>query len=303
MKTPRILFFMGKGGTGKSTMSALAGVSLARENKKVLVVSLDAAHNLSDIFQAKLSNRANKVDENLFAREVDQETIIRSYLNTTRDALKRSYAYLSAFNLDGYFDILKHSPGLEEYALVMAFQSIIEKNSNVDCLIFDMPPTALSLKFFNLPFLSRQWINHLKTLREKINEKKKIVSRIKLAGKDYTKDKILGRIDQMNEQYLSLEKSFQNSDTTDLFVVLNNNPLAVTETRRIIADLEAKKIFIKQILWNREKRKGKGKDLSGFPDYAAHLYFPEARFDLFGTGALGRYLDENGIGSEAFSFI
>ncbi|MFO7750980.1 MAG: ArsA-related P-loop ATPase [Desulfobacteraceae bacterium] len=259
-----------------------------------------AAHNLSDIFQVKLSNRVTKVHDTLFAREVDQETIIRAYLNTTRDALKRSYAYLSAFNLDGYFDILKHSPGLEEYALVMAFQSIIEKNRDFDCVIFDMPPTALSLKFFNLPFLSRQWIEHLKTLREEINEKKKIVSRIKLAGKAYTKDKILGRIDRMKAQYLGLEKIFQNSETTDLFVVLNNNPLAVTETRRIVSDLEAKKIFIKQILWNREMKKGEGEEQSLFPGYAAHLSFPEAGFDLFGVGALGRYLDENGMGRPGY---
>ena len=45
------LFFLGKGGTGKSTTSALLSLVLMEKGKKVLLASFDDAHNQSDIFQ------------------------------------------------------------------------------------------------------------------------------------------------------------------------------------------------------------------------------------------------------------
>ncbi|MEA2059118.1 MAG: TRC40/GET3/ArsA family transport-energizing ATPase [Thermodesulfobacteriota bacterium] len=330
MNTPKVLFFTGKGGTGKSTISALAGLTLSLDKSRVMVTSLDSAHNLSDIFKIKLSDTPMKITTTLFAREVDQNRIIKSYLKNTRDALKRTYAYLTAFNLDHYFDILKHSPGLEEYALIMAFQFSLEKFSDFDYLIFDMPPTALSLKFFNLPFLSGKWIEHLKTLRQEINEKKKIVSRIKFAGKAYTKDKILVRIEEMKAGYEKIEAFFKDHSKTSVFVVLNNNPLAAAESAKILNDLEQKEIFVKKLIWNRVSPQvsetmpsesvtsasaasaretsdqetsdpmASSIDLSFFPDYVENLYFPEAVEDLFGIRALRDYIKSGGLTAGQF---
>ncbi|MEA1968138.1 MAG: ArsA family ATPase [Thermodesulfobacteriota bacterium] len=301
MKSPEIIFFMGKGGTGKSTVSALAGVTFAQEGKRVMVVSLDSAHNLSDIFKIKLSDKPVKMDSNLFAREVDQEKIIQRYLKNTRDSLKRTYSYLTAFNLDGYFDILKYSPGLEEYALILAFQLSLEKYSDFDYLIFDMPPTALTLKFFNLPFLSKKWIEHLKTLRQEINKKKEIVSKVKFAGKEFTKDKILSRINDMRDQYERLETIFQDQKKTKIFVVLNDNSLAVVETKRILKELEKNSVFIQKIIWNRGKKDGSKVDSSFLPDSIVNLYLPDSKIELTGFKALKNYIKINYLQSKAFS--
>ena len=45
----KILFFTGKGGVGKSTLAAATAWQLSKKHR-VLVVSLDPAHNLGDIF-------------------------------------------------------------------------------------------------------------------------------------------------------------------------------------------------------------------------------------------------------------
>ncbi len=45
----RLLFFGGKGGVGKTTMANATGVALAKQGKKVLVVSTDPAHSLSHL--------------------------------------------------------------------------------------------------------------------------------------------------------------------------------------------------------------------------------------------------------------
>ncbi|MEN6464052.1 MAG: ArsA-related P-loop ATPase, partial [Syntrophaceae bacterium] len=49
----KILFYTGKGGVGKSTIAAATAKQLS-DKYRVLIVSLDPAHNLGDIFQLDL---------------------------------------------------------------------------------------------------------------------------------------------------------------------------------------------------------------------------------------------------------
>ncbi len=160
------IFFVGKGGVGKSTSSALTSVFLAQKGFQVLIISLDPAHNQSDIFEKNLSDKPFQIAPNLLAIEIDQEFWIKQYLKDIHNQINKTYSYLTALNLDKYFKVIKHSPGLEEYALILAFEQIRKDFSQLDYLIFDMPPTALALKFFNLPSLSMIWIEHLLALRE-----------------------------------------------------------------------------------------------------------------------------------------
>jgi arsenite-transporting ATPase len=55
----KILFFTGKGGVGKSTMAAAAAWQLSRKSR-VLIVSLDPAHNLGDIFGVDLKDNKSQ---------------------------------------------------------------------------------------------------------------------------------------------------------------------------------------------------------------------------------------------------
>ena len=85
-------------------------------------------------------------------------------------------------NLDNYFDVIKFSPGIEEYALLLAFNDVGRAFAKYDFILFDMPPTALALKFFGLPKVSQEWLNKLQELREQILKKRHILSRIKLGS-------------------------------------------------------------------------------------------------------------------------
>lgn len=290
MKTPDILFYMGKGGTGKSTVSALAALAGARKGQKTVVVSMDAAHNLSDIFHIALDHTPRPIAPNLFAGEIDQEKMIRKYLKETRRSLKKNYAYLTAFNLEKHFDILKFSPGLEEYALILAFQEIIATWEKADRIIFDMPPTALSVKFFNLPALSLAWINQLETLRKEINQKKKIVDRVKSPGKNWKQDPVMEKITEMKNSYRVLIDLFQNKERVFIHGVLNPNPLAVSETERIHDRLTALGMSLAGVIWNQTQPTTPPASFSlSFVPQAA-FFLPGNVEQLTGIEALTSYL-------------
>lgn len=52
----RFLFFTGKGGVGKTSISTAVAITLADAGKRVLLVSTDAASNLDEMLNVKLSN-------------------------------------------------------------------------------------------------------------------------------------------------------------------------------------------------------------------------------------------------------
>jgi hypothetical protein len=180
-----ILIGSGKGGVGKSTSSALTAVAAAQAGKKVLLVSLDPAHNQSDIFESKLSDKPRKIDKQLRVSELDLNKWVRLYLKGVEEQVRETYKYLTALNLEHYFKIIKYSPGIEEYALLMAYEHLTQKHNDMDYIVFDMPPTALTLRFFELPKISLLWLNQLLNLRNEILKKREIISTIKVGKKRY----------------------------------------------------------------------------------------------------------------------
>jgi len=287
------LFFMGKGGVGKSTSSALYSVYLAEKGYKVLMVSLDPAHNQSDIFKKSFSDKPMKVTNAFSVIEVDQEKWIKLYLKEIQLQINRTYTYLTAFNLENYFNVIKHSPGLEEYALILAFNHIQNNFSDYDYLIFDMAPTALSLKFFNLPVLSLIWIEQLLVLRQEIIKKREIITKIKIAKKEFERDKVLNKINEMKNEFQTLKNIFENNYKTKVQLVLNPDQLSFAESMRIFEGLKDINIHVNQIVYNKKQKDSAGDGLNKALSEIPMINFPYSETPLIGYDVLRQYLKNN----------
>ncbi len=239
-RTPRILFFTGKGGVGKSTNASLFAYHLAMSGKSVFLDSLDPAHNLHDVFDKKIGAKPKKIIENLLVRETDLEAWVKLYLKQVESDFKQIYKYQEAFNLQRYFKTLKYSPGLEEYAVLLALEDTIGRYADKDFIIFDTPPTALTLKFLSLPDVSLLWIHELSGFREMILSKKEIVTKIH-TGKTESlmeTDPVLKKINGLTDRYGRLSSLLKDSRQTTIFTVLNPTVLSLEESRDIHSELE-----------------------------------------------------------------
>lgn len=258
-----IYFFLGKGGVGKTTISAsfATGKSKYEKNKNVLVASLDPAHNLGDAFDIELSNKIKKLTDNLYAVEVDLEKMIKEYLDDLSRNLKNTYRYLTSFNLDRYFDILRYSPGIEEYAVLEAIKNFLN-SKDYNILVFDTPPTGITTRVLALPKLTLLWSKRLMNIRRKILDRRKMVENVKGKVEAVLEDETITltseeKEDQIMIELMKYEKEMTNlmnlfsSDSTNINVVTMPEDLALFETKRIIEGLSEFNIKVKNIYLNK----------------------------------------------------
>jgi len=248
--TTQYIFYLGKGGVGKSTLSALTALKLSY-NFPVLLVSIDPAHNQSDIFVKRFSEKPTSVNKNLLVKEIDTDKWIKKYLGDIEEQMRKAYTYFTAFNLEKYFELIRYSPGIEEYALITAFNKIREQFSDKKYIVFDMPPTALALKFFSLPSISLIWIEQLLKLRKEIISKQEMITKVKLGKKEFELDKVLNKLTEQVKYYTELKQSFRNLNTTKINLVLNPDELSLAESRRIVDKLQGIGINISTLFVNK----------------------------------------------------
>ena len=267
----RNAFFLGKGGTGKTTLSASLAVSLARAGRRVLAVSLDPAHNLGDLLGVPLGTEPAPVEERLLALEVDLGAWVERHLAASREELKATYAYASALNVDSLFDLLRFSPGAEEHAVLLAIDHVDRVLApSYDVVVWDTPPTGLTLRFLAMPNVSARWVAELRGLREKILGRRQAISRVNpesaaaagaVAPAD---DPVHARLGAMRERLGRLQDLFARRSLPS--VVVNPDLLSVAEAERISEALARLDIPLSAVCLN--SRDGAGSSASLAPPLA-----------------------------------
>ena len=254
----RVIFFLGKGGVGKTTSSAALSFYLSSQKKDTYWVSIDPAHNISDIVKEDLREK-RQIEKHLFAEEVDVEAYLQNFLKETTKKMKETYKYLQIVNLESMFDILKHSPGMEEYSMMYALKEKIESNmNNFEYIVVDTPPTGLMLKIISLPFSSKMWIEKLITWRKKIIDRRTAIANInpKKIDSDIAiteeEDKVLKELGYQSKHVTFMVELLRNKNQSKMVVVLNEDEMSLSESLKIKEGLEDLGLSLDFVVLNKE---------------------------------------------------
>jgi arsenite-transporting ATPase len=218
--------------------------------------------------------------------EIDLSAWVARYLQESRAEIKANYAYHSAINVESYINILKYSPGTEEYAVLWAIEHIYrEYAAAYDLIIFDTPPTALTLRFLAMPSITALWVRELSAMREKILKKRQTILAINpdaaivkkfspartgapedpeppeeeipvQGAMNKNDDQIYLKLSGIGKRLAELQKLF--SRESYLSVVVNPDTLSLSEALRIRGELDKLGVHINSVCLNKASPEGKG---------------------------------------------
>ena len=146
----RHLFFTGKGGVGKTSLSTAAALTLADAGKKVLLVSTDAASNLDEMLGIELRNTPTAVPgaPGLWVLNIDPDTAAESYR-------QRVLAQLDVASSDVERATVREQLSgacTTEIVSFDEFASLLSDDSgHFDHIVFDTAPTGHTLRLLSLP--------------------------------------------------------------------------------------------------------------------------------------------------------
>jgi len=148
----RHLFFTGKGGVGKTSLSCATAIALSDRGKRVLLVSTDPASNLDEVLGVRLSSSPTAVPsvDGLSALNIDPEAAARDY----REKLVGPYrSVLPAATVASMEEQLSGACTVE-IAAFDQFSKLLgdpAATAGFDHVIFDTAPTGHTLRLLQLP--------------------------------------------------------------------------------------------------------------------------------------------------------
>jgi arsenite-transporting ATPase len=146
----RHLFFTGKGGVGKTSLSTAVALTLADCGKKVLLVSTDAASNLDEMLGIELRNTPVPVPgaPGLSVLNIDPDNAAESY---RQRVLAQMGADATAEELSTVREQLSGAC-TTEIASFDEFSSLLADGAQAwDHIVFDTAPTGHTLRLLSLP--------------------------------------------------------------------------------------------------------------------------------------------------------
>jgi arsenite-transporting ATPase len=161
---PRVIFFSGKGGVGKTTLAGTAAVWLAATGQSVLVASTDPAHSLSDLFDVPIGGAGVVISTGLEAVEIDAPATIDSLI----EGIGGGPLGAGAAAATDLLKLASNAPGVDEIVSLDMLLRLIETPMH-DALVLDTAPTGHTLRLLALPELMDRYFGRLMKWRRQIS--------------------------------------------------------------------------------------------------------------------------------------
>ncbi len=227
----RLIIYNGKGGVGKTSVSAATALRMAEKGHRTIIMSVDTAHSLGDSFDAELGPQIVNVAPNLDALELD----IVYEMRTKWTAISE---YLSAFMISQGIDGISAEemaifPGMEMVAALLYVLTFRDEN-RYDVVIMDTAPTGETLRLMSFPDVSSWYLDKAFSIFSRLMG----IARFtvgKLVDFPLPTKEVIKTLKSLKNQMCQVKDILEDAENTTIRLVLNPERMAINETRRSYA--------------------------------------------------------------------
>ena len=243
---PRIVVHTGKGGVGKTTISAATALAAARAGHRTLVLSADPAHSLGDVLAHRLTGEPAPIAgcPGLHAAQLDTMTRFEQGWQTIRDYLVRVLAVSGLAEVQA--EELVAFPGTEDVTALLEVQRYAQ-SGEFDVVVVDCAPSASTLRLLTLPETLRFYADKIASTPMRLLRTVAAARTALVAPGQAVRD----AVGDLLADLARARSLLADPETTSIRLVLTPEPVVLAEARRLRTSLALHGFGIDTVLVNR----------------------------------------------------
>src|SRR5437667_2478432 len=297
----RIILYLGKGGVGKTTISAATAVRSAALGKRTLVVSTDLAHSLADCFNTTLASEQKQLATNLWAQEVNVLDEMRHSWGKVQEKMSQA---LRKSGIDSVMaEELALIPGMDEIvSLLNIYRNA--RDGNFEVVIIDAAPTGETIRLLSMPdtfqwyagriaglnlksstlSLARPFIKAFLPSGEMLEALQILTDRVKALRQVLSNPDISSYRPVVNPERMVIKEALR----AETYLALFGYPIDAVLCNRVLAQGDYQDSFMQDLYRNQEKfRQQIHQTFAPLPIWEAPYYSHE----ILGISQLGKLAD------------
>ena len=265
------VFIGGKGGVGKTTVSASTALWMAKSGKKTLVISTDPAHSLGDSLEMNIGHFPTPIRENLYAVEVDPEVAMEQ----SKAKLQEQQDLGQSNPFEDQLEMTAMAPGADETAAFNVFMEYMTTDE-YDVVIFDTAPTGHTLRLLSFPEMMDSWVGKMITMKKKLGDMTKAFKNIlPFMGDDDEDKQAMDDLEKTKDTIKKAREVMTDPNRTSFKMVVIPEEMSIYESSRAMEALEKNKMHADAVIVNQVLPETSGCDFCN-----ARRKLQEKRLDL-----------------------
>jgi arsenite-transporting ATPase len=224
----RVLLITGKGGVGKTTVSAATAVHAADRGYRTLVMSTDPAHSLGDAFQLEFGDHPTTIDNRLAAQQINSQQRIEESWGEVRDALTEFFDWSGLKGIEA--EELTVFPGMDEIFSLATVRDHA-RSGEYDLIVVDCAPTAETLRLLSLPDVLAWYMEKMFPIGRRVA---KVVRPVitKVSSMPVADDKVFEAVARFYDRLDGIREILSDPEITSARLVMNPEKMVIAEARR-----------------------------------------------------------------------
>ena len=243
----RIILYSGKGGVGKTSLSAATAVRSAALGHRTLVVSTDAAHSLADALQVEIGNTPTRIAPKLDALEIDVNHELETHWGVIQDFLTKFMTFQGVG--EAVAEEMAILPGMEELFSLLRVKRYAD-GKTYDVIVIDTAPTGETVRMLGVPEILQFYFKRIFPIQRTVLRSVRPVAK-RVTDMPLPSDDVLAAVKDVYDELQGMGPLLQDPRRSSIRIVLNPERMVINESQRLYTYLNLFGFPVDAVVANR----------------------------------------------------